>query len=184
MTRRQMAANRQNALKSTGPVSLEGRSIARGNALKHGLCATAIIYPDEDGEEFLSLQARMIDKYHPEGPDEEFLVQRITICMWQIERSCRLEVETVVAAMGLALYNLRSYREHPQAPEILKQACDGVSSAAAFIEIAHAQKVPAFDLVLRYRSDAERGFYRALNQLLKLQALRKGAEALVIKGSK
>jgi hypothetical protein len=182
VTEKKIAANRRNALQSTGPVSREGRLSARGNALKHGLRAKAIIYPDEDPEEFIALQTAMIDKYQPQGPDEVYLVERMVMCIWQVRRSSRLEVETVRAAMGVAEYDLLSWREDPRAPEILKRPPGAeLTSAAAFMEIASAQKVPAFDLVLRYRSAADRELYKALNMLLKLQAARKREEALGIK---
>ncbi len=36
---RKIAANRQNALKSTGPKTPQGKAYSRTNALKHGLFA-------------------------------------------------------------------------------------------------------------------------------------------------
>ena len=41
-TDKQVAANKQNALKSTGPRSLVGKNRARRNALKHGLAARTL----------------------------------------------------------------------------------------------------------------------------------------------
>ena len=41
-TAKQIAANRRNALRSTGPRSLAGKIKARANALKHGLAAKTL----------------------------------------------------------------------------------------------------------------------------------------------
>jgi hypothetical protein len=41
-------ANRQNALKSTGPKTPEGKASVRHNALKHGLLAQEVLLPEED----------------------------------------------------------------------------------------------------------------------------------------
>ncbi len=45
---RQIAANRRNALKSTGPITAEGKEHSRGNALRHGLTAETVIAALED----------------------------------------------------------------------------------------------------------------------------------------
>jgi hypothetical protein len=42
-TQKQLAANRLNALKSTGPQSAEGRAKSKMNALKHGLRSDAVV---------------------------------------------------------------------------------------------------------------------------------------------
>ena len=42
--------NRQNAQKSTGPRTDEGKAASRGNSLKHGLTATTIAPVDTPGE--------------------------------------------------------------------------------------------------------------------------------------
>ncbi len=46
-TKEQIAANRRNALKSTGPKTPEGKEKSRANALKHGLTATVLRTPEE-----------------------------------------------------------------------------------------------------------------------------------------
>jgi len=47
---RKAAANRQNALKSTGPKTLDGKVAVRLNALRHGLLSEEIFHPGEDEE--------------------------------------------------------------------------------------------------------------------------------------
>ena len=46
-----LAANRANALKSTGPKTPEGKARSRRNGLKHGLTGAGIALPDEDQAE-------------------------------------------------------------------------------------------------------------------------------------
>ena len=45
VTARQLAANRRNAEKSTGPRTDEGKAFSRGNAVKHGLAGDGIVLP-------------------------------------------------------------------------------------------------------------------------------------------
>jgi hypothetical protein len=40
---RQIAANRRNALKSTGPTSADGKHVSRRNALRHGFTAKTVL---------------------------------------------------------------------------------------------------------------------------------------------
>jgi hypothetical protein len=40
---KQVQANRQNVLKSTGPKTLEGKAAVRHNAVKHGLLAKEVL---------------------------------------------------------------------------------------------------------------------------------------------
>ena len=47
-TPKQIAANRLNALKSTGPISVEGKKQSRRNALKHGLAGAGLVLPCEE----------------------------------------------------------------------------------------------------------------------------------------
>ena len=52
----QFAANRANALKSTGPKTLEGKAKVAMNALRHGLTAQQIIVRDDEREEFQAME--------------------------------------------------------------------------------------------------------------------------------
>ena len=54
-SQKQIAANRRNAAKSTGPKTAEGKQVTRLNALKHGLQAEHVVIPGEDPEEFEAL---------------------------------------------------------------------------------------------------------------------------------
>jgi hypothetical protein len=55
-TLKQIAANQNNALRSTGPRSLAGKARSRLNAVKHGLTATHSLLPGEDPKEFDGLR--------------------------------------------------------------------------------------------------------------------------------
>lgn len=60
--------NRENARKSTGPKTREGKNRARANALKHGLRAEVLVLPNEDAAQ---VEARVNDwfaYYQPESP--------------------------------------------------------------------------------------------------------------------
>ena len=50
-TQKQIEANKQNSLTSTGPVTTEGKAIVAQNAVKHGIFARDLIISGGDGKE-------------------------------------------------------------------------------------------------------------------------------------
>ncbi len=49
---KQLEANRENALKSTGPVSIEGKSRASKNAIKQGILSKDLVVSGEKSSEY------------------------------------------------------------------------------------------------------------------------------------
>src|SRR5579883_1190634 len=66
--------NRQNAQKSTGPKTQEGKDRSRRNALKHGLRAEVVALPNEDPEALRERSREWNDYYQPRNPAERHLV--------------------------------------------------------------------------------------------------------------
>src|ERR1700738_4928290 len=90
-----IAANRQNALKSTGPNTSRGKANSRRNALKHGLFALDLFIADltqwENPDEYQELLDRLTESYQPVGAAEELEVQQIAVCWWRRGRAWRYE---------------------------------------------------------------------------------------------
>ena len=100
---KQIAANRKNAQKSTGPTSPEGKKRVSRNALKHGLLAKEVVILEGDGAEnpaeFDALLADLVDEFQPQGVVEETLVERIATCYWRLRRAQRYEVGAIRASL-------------------------------------------------------------------------------------
>lgn len=88
---RQIAANRLNARRSTGPRTPEGRATSSRNALTHGLLAENPVLPDEDPDRFEELRAQLISEYEPVGVIETHLVGQIADKIWRLSRPSRIE---------------------------------------------------------------------------------------------
>ena len=92
---RKLAANRRNALESTGPRTPEGRTKVRWNALRHGLLAQEAVIPSgpgqEDDSELEHLLKALRDDLQPSGALEEILVEKIAVCYWRLRRVLRAE---------------------------------------------------------------------------------------------
>ena len=93
-TDRQYSANRQNALRSTGPRTAAGRVRSSQNATTHGLTAARIVLDGEDEEEFLNLQAAIREEFEaqrPRGPLELQLIGQVAATLWRLRRIPAIE---------------------------------------------------------------------------------------------
>lgn len=89
---KQLAANRRNAQKSTGPRSSAGKAVSRMNALQHGLTAEQVVLPDESVKGFEAFRAALCDEFDPKSMFEAALVDDIALLMWRLRRAHRIEV--------------------------------------------------------------------------------------------
>jgi hypothetical protein len=82
----QIAANRANAQKSTGPRSVEGKSASRFNALQHGIDAASVVIPGEDPAAYDALAAEYRRDLRPQSPSEIFHVDTMLRADWMKRR--------------------------------------------------------------------------------------------------
>src|SRR5579872_3737050 len=86
-TAKQIKANRENALLSTGPITIPGKLVSSRNSTKHALYSSVVVLPNEDREEFLRLGRRLVSAYNPCGVKEEDLVKAIIETQWRLRRA-------------------------------------------------------------------------------------------------
>jgi len=88
---KQIAANRQNARKSTGPTTPEGKERSRCNAIRHGLTAETIIAGLEDAEDYQAFEQAVAADYDAETAVERELVLRLASVLWRLRRATGIE---------------------------------------------------------------------------------------------
>ena len=98
-TAKQIRASRENAKKSTGPRTSEGKANSSKNALKHGLLAEDAVIPGEDPAAFDRHLTKLEDTYLPRNYVEKQIVHQIADTMWRIKRLSRIETTVVSAAI-------------------------------------------------------------------------------------
>ena len=100
---KQIAANRRNAQKSTGPKTAEGLAASKMNALKHGILSREVLvrgrYVQEDEKELEELHGRFREALQPEGPVEEMLVDQIVTCHWRLRRALTAEAGEIALSV-------------------------------------------------------------------------------------
>ena len=90
-TEKQIAANRQNAQKSTGPKTERGKRRSRRNAIRHGLMAETVIDVLEDAAAYKALQRAIHTDYRPKSNFELELVGRLVSLLWRLRRAVAIE---------------------------------------------------------------------------------------------
>ena len=93
-TEKQAQANRQNAQKSTGPRTPEGKARSCLNHLTTGIDAQSVVIPGENPADRKSLADRYFDQFQPATEDERHQVEILIHCDWQARRFERCEAQT------------------------------------------------------------------------------------------
>ncbi len=87
----QISENRQNAEKSTGPRTDEGKAVVSQNAVTHGLFATQMIINGENRALFDLQREAMLADLQPVGAMETMLAERIVGLAWRVDRAARMQ---------------------------------------------------------------------------------------------
>ena len=94
-TEAQIHANRQNAQKSTGPRTSEGKSSVSKNAVKHGLFAAENVISCENQAEFDLFREEMLGELAPVGVIESMLAGRIVSLSWRLQRAGHMQNQAI-----------------------------------------------------------------------------------------
>jgi hypothetical protein len=105
---RQFQANRQNALKSTGPRTEAGKDVSRRNAVRHGLTAETVIGALEDAEDYKAFEGSITADYDAQSAVERELVLRLASVLWRLRRATSMET----GLFDIHAAQLREYREN------------------------------------------------------------------------
>jgi hypothetical protein len=160
---RKAKANRQNALKSTGPKTPEGKVAVRHNALKHGLLAEEVLLPGEDEEALRGLSEHLRAELQPVGYLEDLLVERIIAAYWRLRRLGRVEA-------GIFTYKYYGTLSEALEMEAMQEAN---TTMLGHTFVSDANQGNAFSKLSRYETAIERSLYKALHELQRLQAARR-----------
>jgi hypothetical protein len=82
-TNAQIKANQENAKKSTGPKTVEGKQRSSMNAMIHGVFTRIPVLPGEDKEYFKAIADDIYNTYKPEDVMEVILVERIIVAYFR-----------------------------------------------------------------------------------------------------
>ena len=130
---RDPAPEKRRAGSSTGPRTPEGKSKSSENSTRHGCCSKKPLIKGESEEEFNELRQNWVDDYRPRNKSELLLVEQAVEAQWALRR------------------NTNRYND--------LEASLQERNALEWTEEEH-KKMERFT---RYRTTAERSFWRAAN---------------------
>lgn len=166
----QINANRENARRSTGPQTADGKAHSARNATRHGLLAREAVLPEEDPQEFSDLLASLEAEFQPAAPSEELLVRDMASAQWRLRRLTRIET-------GFLMTQIQHVRKwefnqppktprNPTTPQ-KRHARDTLVLGHVFNKNTGSD---AFGKLIRYETILHRAFYKALETLRKPRA--------------
>jgi hypothetical protein len=172
----QLAANRANAAKSTGPTSEDGKARSSRNSTTHGFSSTSFtVVRLEDIDEVARLRADLIAAYQPVNSQELFALEQLAIRQQAMFRSARFESGLFSACLnesvgpdGSPTFPLQN--ELTYGLEISKAQNRNFCLADGFLRLArHGNGIQLF---LRYQAQAERLYRRAVEDFERIRKLR------------
>jgi hypothetical protein len=169
-----LAANRRNAVRSTGPRTAAGKKRSARNALKHGLCArewfpekiapliNSPVLPGECAATFETIKEELCDEFHPRTASERWIINTIADQMWRLMRANVIERHLLDDGAARLARRRRRSTYHANGEDTV--------TAAQVMASLFAGESSAMMLLTRYQ--------RALNStvlrlFVRLQALRK-----------
>jgi len=97
----QLAANRINAMKSTGPRTGAGKAAVRLNGIKHGLLSRESLVRGESEADLVHFGKRLRAQLTPIGELEALLVDRVVSTAWRLRRLIRVEPRSMTRSTRL-----------------------------------------------------------------------------------
>ncbi len=160
-TPKQIAANRTNACKSTGPTTAAGKQAVSVNALRHGLTGRTVVIPSDDLDHYKTHVKAITSSLNPESPEEIQLASLIADDYWRLQRV--KSIEDGIFALQYA--ENETLANQPQANATL-------NAAKAYLD--HSKELERLTL---YESRIQRNIKSATARLEKLQSDRRAARA-------
>lgn len=154
VSEKQLEANRQNA-KLGGVKTEEGKAVSRFNAIKHGILSKEVLLEGEDEATLIEVGKKLRLELDPQTELELILVDRITANVWRLRRVMQIEREMMIDDKDTDIGFMSE--------KTLGRAISG--------DFANYD---TYGKLIRYETSIERGIYKALHELQRLQAARLG----------
>lgn len=110
-TEKQVAANRANAQKSTGPKTEVGKEITKLNAVKHGGLSPLPVLPEvETLDAWQTHLDGTLESLRPMSHLETVLAERVALLLWRMNRVVRFEREITAVGQERVVHDLTERR--------------------------------------------------------------------------
>jgi len=176
-TKAQIKANQQNAQKSTGPQTADGKAVVSQNAVKHGLFAAEAVISGEDPADYELYRDKYLAELLPVGMVESMLAERIVSLAWRLQRAVRMQNQSIDEFIECEITNpsaIRSRKDHCYDQGIRPGDPRFASDHLALGRIATSDwsNCRVLDRLLLYERRIENSLYKTINRLKQYQVIR------------
>jgi hypothetical protein len=174
-TPRQLAANRRNAKRSTGPRTAKGKATSSQNAVKHGILAeTLAVSGLESPEDWEAFRTGLLESLKPVGALEELLAQKFVAAAWRLTRAERYERDIIDARVEVT----RIWSAGSEEADVSSMTDEGSTMAPSL----RGGQLPELDVLMhltRYCAFLHKQMMQSLHELQRVQAARLGTASNV-----
>ena len=172
----QIKANRQNAQKSTGPKTDEGKAAVSQNAVKHGLFAESVI-KGENPADYEVFHTKMLAELAPVGVVEAVLADRIASLWWRLKRAERMQNQAIDVMIARDEPSPLSKRLHNCLPKDLQEIDYDTRAAGPELVLGRAiikdySYSRVLDRLVLYERRIENSLNKAMRELERRQMIR------------
>ena len=160
-TEKQIAANRANAAKSSGPKSAIGKAVVSGNAARHNLLAKSFVLKSECPARFQAFVESFYAEYNRQFSTETALeVDTMATARWRLIRMSNLEAAMIDY----------EYSAVPAVPNVDSESAELTTPARATLAYRRASDAGrSIELMNRAETRLQNQFNAAFDRLQRLQ---------------
>jgi len=176
-TKAQIKANQQNAQKSTGPQTDQGKATVSQNAIKHGLFTDSVI-KGENQADYEAFHDNFLAELFPVGMVETMLAERLISLWWRLRRAERMQNQAIDSMIENQIDNPMAKRFN-----MIKCHAKGIKLGDPRYVIGHLQlgrigtsdwsDSRVLDRMMLYERRIESSMTRIMNELKKQQIMRR-----------
>ncbi len=171
-TKAQINANQQNAQKSTGPKTDEGKAVVSQNAVKHGLFAAEAVITGEDPADYELYHDKYLAELLPVGMVESMLAERIVSLAWRLRRAERMHNEAIDVMLAIVETNGWQKHQRETAVEAQDPRAGGLELILGWATNDDFSDSRILDRLLLYERRIENSLYKTINRLKQYQVIR------------
>jgi hypothetical protein len=175
-TEKQINANRQNAQKSTGPKSDQGKATVSQNAVKHGIFSQSVIKGENEAD-YEAFHDQMLAELAPAGVVDAVLAERAVNLAWRLRRAERMQNQAIDEMIEHQIDNPLSKRIR-----MINLHAKGIKLGDPRYTIGHLQlgrivthdwsNCRVLDRMLMYERRIENSLHKTLRELERHQLIR------------
>jgi hypothetical protein len=156
-TQAQITANKIN-FQNAGVKTDSDKEISKYNAIRHGVLQKTLIATEKD--EVQTMLSLLLVEYEPHGVTDDLLLEAMVLAYIRMQRAIQTEKAFLTQGIFMPMIRYRS------------EETDKTDS----IQVGNSEYEMLDKTYMRYITDGERQFYRALHEFQRVQSLRKGVK--------